>query len=57
MKWSLVLHNEDESFHLRIGRRGWDVKTGRLQEGKPLGECRFDLFPRFVTGLVTSGLE
>lgn len=57
MKWSLVLHDEDESFHIRIGKGGWNVKTTRLLEGKPLGECRFDLFPRFVTGVVTSGLE
>ena len=58
MKRSLLLRDEDESFHIRILRGGRNVKTGRLhEEGKPLGECLSDLFPRLVTGVVTLGLE
>ena len=58
MKRSSVLHDEDETFHLRILRWGLNVKTaGLCEEGKPLGECLFDLLPCFVTGAVISGLE
>ena len=58
MKWSLVLHNEDESFHLRIERGALNVKAGRLhEEGRPLAECVVDLLPCFAVGVVNSGLE
>ena len=58
MKWSLVLHDEDESFHLRILRGGQNVKTGRLhEEGRPLAECVFDLLSCFAVEVVISGLE
>lgn len=58
MKRSLVLHDEDETFHLMILRWSLNVKTGGLcEEGKPLGECLNGLLSRFVTGVVISGLE
>ena len=58
MKRSSVLHDEDETFHLRILRWGLNVKTSRLhEEGRPLAECVFDLLPCFAVGVVISGLE
>ena len=45
MKRSLVLHDEDETFHIMILRWSLNVKTGGLcEEGKPLGECLFNWF-------------
>lgn len=37
---------------------GFECQDGGLcEEGKPLGECLSGLLPRFVTGVVISGLE